>query len=92
MKETKKEKQKEQKLKYYNNSHEVVVETLKKANVKINYPIYLIGDRKSDHYNVSCNFMSVEVTIPKNLINEDEIYNLPKECQIQLRTVWSWKG
>ena len=92
MKETKKEKQKEQKLKFYNNSHQVVIETLKNAGVNIVYPIYLIGDRKANHYNISCNFMSVEPIIKKELINEDEIHNLPNECQIKLRTVWSWKG
>lgn len=84
MKEQKKEK-------YYNTSHEVIVETLKKAGVKIVYPIYLIGDRKADFYNVSCNFMSTDVAIPKSEINEEEIHNLPKDVQIQLRTVWSCK-
>lgn len=78
-------------IKYYNASHEVIIETLKNAGVKITYPIYLIGDRKDDFYNVSCNFMSVDVTIPKSEINEEEVQNLPKDAQIQLRTVWSCK-
>lgn len=83
MKEQKKEK-------YYNTSHEVIVETLKKAGVKIVYPIYLLGDAKSDFYSISCNFMSVEPTILKESIDADEIRNLPKDAQIQLRTVWSY--
>lgn len=78
-------------IKYYNTSHETIIETLKKAGVKIVYPIYLIGDRKADFYNVSCNFMSVDVIIPKSEINEEEVQNLPKDAQIQLRTVWSCK-
>lgn len=89
MKETKPKK--EQKIKYYNKSHEVIIETLKNAGVKIVYPIYLIGDSKESHYNVSCNFMSVEPIIYKDAIDADEVRNLPKECQIQLRTVWSYK-
>lgn len=84
MKEQKKEK-------FLNESHKVIIETLKNAGVKIAYPIYLIGDRKADFYNVSCNFMSTDVSIPKSEINEEEIHNLPKDTQIQLRTVWSCK-
>lgn len=76
--------------KFYNKSHQFVIETLKNAGVKIVYPIYLLGDEKSDSYSVSCNFMSVEPTILKESIDADEIRNLPKDAQIQLRTVWSY--
>ena len=79
--------------KYVNKSHQVVIETLKEANVKIKNPIMLTATQYMDHYCVSCNFMCVGINIPKNMIDEDEIRAIPDDGKYRfiLNKVWTQK-
>ena len=79
--------------KYVNKSHQVVIETLKEANVKIKNPIMLTANQYMDHYCVSCNFMGVGINIPKNMIDEDEIRAIPDDGKYRfiLNKVWTQK-
>lgn len=79
--------------KYVNNSHQVVIETLEKANVKIKNPIMLTANQYMDHYCVSCDFMGVGINIPKNMIDEDEIREIPNDGKYRfiLNKVWTQK-
>ena len=79
--------------KYVNKSHQVVIETLEQANVKIKNPIMLTANQYMDHYCVSCNFMGVGINIPKNMIDEDEILAIPDDGKYRfvLNKVWTQK-
>ena len=79
--------------KYVNKSHQVVMETLEQANVKIKNPIMLTATQYMDHYCVSCNYMGVGVNIPKNMIDEDEIQEIPNDGKYRfvLNKVWTQK-
>lgn len=79
--------------KYVNKSHQVVIETLEKANVKIKNPIMLTATQYMDHYCISCNFMGVGINIPKNMIDEDEIRAIPNDGKYRfiLNKVWTQK-
>ena len=79
--------------KYVNKSHQVVMEALEKANVKIKNPIMLTANQYQDHWVVSCNFMGVGIDIPKNAIDEDEIRTIPDDgkCRFILNKVWTQK-
>lgn len=79
--------------KYVNKSHQVVIETLEKANVKIKNPIMLTANQYMDHYCVSCDFMGVGINIPKNMIDEDEIREIPNDGKYRfiLNKVWTQK-
>lgn len=79
--------------KYVNKSQQVVIETLKEANVKIKNPIMLTATQYMDHYCVSCNFMGVGINIPKNMIDEDEIRAIPDDGKYRfiLNKVWTQK-
>lgn len=79
--------------KYVNKSHQVVIETLEKANVKIKNPIMLTATQYMDHYCVSCNYMGVGINIPKNMIDEDEIREIPNDGKYRfvLNKVWTQK-
>ena len=69
------------------------METLEQANVKIKNPIMLTATQYMDHYCVSCNYMGVEVNIPKNMIDEDEIQEIPNDGKYRfvLNKVWTQK-
>ena len=79
--------------KFVNKSHQVVIETLEKANVKIKNPIMLTANQYMDHYCVSCDFMGVGINIPKNMIDEDEIREIPNDGKYRfiLNKVWTQK-
>lgn len=79
--------------KYVNKSHQVVIETLKEANVKIKYPIMLTSNQYQDYWVVSCDFMGVGINIPKSMIDEDEILEIQDDCCIRfiLNKVWTQK-
>ena len=79
--------------KYVNNSHQVVIETLEKANVKIKNPIMLTSNQYQNHWVVSCDFMGVGINIPKNMIDEDEIREIPNDGKYRfiLNKVWTQK-
>lgn len=79
--------------KYVNKSHQVVIEALEQANVKIKNPIMLTANQYMDHYCVSCNFMGVGVNIPKNMIDDDEIRAIPVDGKYRfiLNKVWTQK-
>jgi hypothetical protein len=79
--------------KYVNKSHQVVIEALEQANVKIKNPIMLTANQYMDHYCVSCNFMGVGINIPKNMIDEDEIRAIPDDGKYRfvLNKVWTQK-
>ena len=79
--------------KYVNKSHQVVMEALEQANVKIKNPIMLTANQYMDHYCVSCNYMGVGVNIPKNMIDDDEIREIPNDGKYRfvLNKVWTQK-
>lgn len=79
--------------KYVNKSHQVVMETLEKANVKIKNPIMLTANQYMDYYCVSCDYMGVGINIPKNMIDEDEIREIPNDGKYRfvLNKVWTQK-
>lgn len=79
--------------KYVNKSHQVVMETLEKANVKIENPIMLTANQYMEHYCISCNYMGVGINIPKNMIDEDEIREIPNDGKYRfvLNKVWTQK-
>lgn len=79
--------------KYVNKSHQVVIETLKEAKVKIKSPIMLTSNQYQDYWVVSCDFMGVGINIPKNMIDEDEIREIPDDCGTRfiLNKVWTQK-
>lgn len=79
--------------KYVNKSHQVVMETLEKANVKIKNPIMLTANQYMDYYCISCDYMGVGINIPKNMIDEDEIREIPNDGKYRfiLNKVWTQK-
>lgn len=79
--------------KYVNKSHQVVIETLEKANVKIKSPIMLTSNQYQDYWVVSCDYMGVGINIPKNMIDEVEIREIPDDCgnRFILNKVWTQK-
>lgn len=79
--------------KYVNKSHQVVMEALEQAKIKITNPIMLTANQYMDYYCLSCNFMGVGVNVPKSEIDEDEIRAIPDDGKYRfiLNKVWTQK-
>ena len=79
--------------KYVNKSHQVVMEALEQAKIKITNPIMLTANQYQDYWVISCNYMGVGINIPRNSIKEDEILELPHDQlpRIILNKVWTQK-
>ena len=80
--------------KYVNDSHQVVIETLENAGVKIKNPIMLTTTQDKDYYSISCDYICVGINIPKEYIDEDEIKSIPRDLEHRfvLNKVWDYKG
>jgi len=82
------------KVEYTNHSHQVIMEALQQAGVKVKNPIMLTANQYEKEYCVSCGYMSTPVHIAKNAIDEDEVKSIEEEksgYRFILNKVWHQK-
>ena len=78
--------------KFFNQSHQFLIETLQSAGVKPTAPIVISANQFDKHYSVLNGWSFVDVKIKKSDLDEDELRSIPDGYgpKIIVNKIWTY--